>query len=82
MPNFALRLPDHVMSQAKTAADEDNVSINQLLVAFIAEGLGHRRGLKALHARAERADVDAALALLDGAPDVPPESKDRMRLDR
>ncbi|MGU3360617.1 hypothetical protein ACLBWX_09810 [Methylobacterium sp. M6A4_1b] len=82
MPNFALRLPDHVMSQAKTAADEDNVSINQLLVAFIAEGLGHRRGLKALQARAGRADVDAALALLDGAPDVPPEPRDRMRLDR
>ena len=34
------------MEQAKAAAHEDKVSINQILVAFIAEGLGHRRGLK------------------------------------
>jgi hypothetical protein len=26
--------------------------------------------------------VEAALALLDGTPDVPPEAKDRMRSDR
>ncbi|KQP95175.1 hypothetical protein ASF60_01740 [Methylobacterium sp. Leaf113] len=82
MPNFALRLPDHVMVQAKSAADEDNVSINQLLVAFIAEGLGHRRGLRALQERSARADVGAALALLDRAPDVPASPGDAMRPER
>jgi hypothetical protein len=61
------------MDQAKAAAAEDRTSVNQLLLAFIAEGLGHRRGLKMIKERAGRADVDAALAILDRAPDVPPE---------
>jgi hypothetical protein len=71
MTSFALRVPDHIMEQAKAASAEDNVSINQLLVAFIAEGLGHRRGLKMMKQRAERANVKAALEILDTAvPDV------------
>jgi hypothetical protein len=76
MTNFALRVPDHVMEQAKAAAAEDNVSINQMLVSFIADGLGHRRGVRAMRERASRADIDAALAILDKAPDVPPEAGD------
>lgn len=78
MSNFALRVPEHIMEQAKTAASEDKVSINQMLVAFIAEGLGHRRGLKALQARAERADITAALAILDRAPDIAPDDGDEL----
>jgi len=78
MTNFALRVPDHVMEQAKTAATEDNVSINQMLVSFIAEGLGQRRGLRMMRERAARADVDAALSILDKVPDVPPEAGDEI----
>jgi hypothetical protein len=79
MTNFALRVPDHVMEQAKAAAAEDNVSINQILVSFIAEGLGQRRGLKMMRERAARADVGVALAILDKAPDVPPEVGDEIQ---
>jgi hypothetical protein len=45
MSGFALRVPEHILTQAKEAAAEEHVSINQLLVALISEGLGHRRGL-------------------------------------
>lgn len=76
MSGFALRVPEHILEQAKAAAKEDEVSINQLMVALIAEGLGHRRGLKELRKRASRADVAEALRILDGAPDVPPEPGD------
>lgn len=79
MTNFALRVPDHVMEQAKAAANEDHVSINQILVSFIAEGLGHRRGLKMMRERAARANVDTALAILEKAPDVPPEPGDEVQ---
>lgn len=79
MTSFALRLPDHIMEQAKAASTEDNISINQMLVSFIAEGLGHRRGLKMIKERAARADVKAALAILDSAvPDVPPDADDEL----
>jgi hypothetical protein len=60
------------MRQARDAAWADEASINPLLVAFIAEGLGHRRGLGRMRDRAARAEVDAVLAILDKVPDVPP----------
>ena len=69
MTSFALRVPDHVMEQAKEAASEDRVSINQMLVAIIADGLGHRRGVKMMRERAARADAGAALAILQRVPD-------------
>ncbi len=65
-----MQVPDHIYDQAKAAAEEDNVSINQMLVSFIAEGRGHRRGLRTMRERAARANVEAALAILDRAPDV------------
>jgi hypothetical protein len=82
MTCFALRVPDHIYEQAKAAADKDNVTINQMLVAFIAEGLGHRRALRTMRERAARACVGAALAILDRAPDVPPDSRDEPSQDQ
>jgi hypothetical protein len=68
MSTYPLRLADHVMEEAKRAAAEDNVSLNQLLAAFIADGIGHRRAIMSLKQRASSADVDAALAILDRVP--------------
>jgi hypothetical protein len=78
MSGFALRVPDHILEEAKAAAAEDNVSINQLFVAIIAEGLGHRRGLRELQRRAARADVGRALRILEMAPDAPPDAGDEL----
>ena len=78
MTSYALRVPDHIYEQAKTASDEDKVSINQMLVSFIAEGLGHRRALKTMKDRAARANIPAALAALDRVPDVPPDAGDEI----
>ncbi|MET3614041.1 xanthine dehydrogenase molybdopterin-binding subunit B [Rhizobium aquaticum] len=78
MTTYPLRLADHVMEEARRAAMEDNVSLNQLLSAFIADGIGHRRAIMSLKTRAERGDVDAALAILAKAPDVPPEAGDEI----
>nr|WP_294516249.1 hypothetical protein [uncultured Rhodopila sp.] len=81
MSGFALRVPDHILVQAKEAAAEEKVSINQLLVALISEGLGHRRGLLDLRKRAARADVAEALHILDRAPDLPPDADDELPPD-
>jgi hypothetical protein len=78
MSGFALRVPDHILAQAKAAAAEEQVSINQLLVALISEGLGHRRGLRELQKRAARANVADALSILDNAPDMPPDEGDEL----
>ena len=79
MTSFALRIPEYILEQARVAAAEEKVSINQIMLSFIAEGLGQRRGLKMMRARAARADVEAALDVLDSVPDVPPEPGDEIR---
>jgi hypothetical protein len=66
------------MEEARLAAAEDNVSLNQLLSAFIADGIGHRRAIMELKKRATRGDADAALAILDRAPNVPPDPEDEL----
>jgi hypothetical protein len=73
---FALRIPDPILQQAQQAAREDGVSVDQILLALITEGIGQRHGVKAMEERAARADIPAALAILDRAPDVPPEPGD------
>jgi hypothetical protein len=78
MSTYPLRLADHVMEEAKQAAAEDNVSLNQLLSAFIADGVGHRRAILNLKKRAARGNADAALAILDRAPDVAPDPGDEL----
>ena len=78
MTAFPLRVPDHIMEQAKAAAAEEKTSINQLLLAFIAEGLGHRRALKAVKERAARGDVGAALSVLARAPNTAPDDGDEL----
>ncbi|OBZ92972.1 hypothetical protein ADU59_24705 [Pararhizobium polonicum] len=78
MSTYPLRLADHVMEEAKQVAAEDNVSLNQLLSAFIADGIGHRRAIMTLKKRAERGDPAAALAILDRAPNVKPDAGDEL----
>lgn len=76
MTTYPLRLADHVMEEARLAAAEDNVSLNQLLSAFIADGIGHRRAIMELKVRAARGNADDALAILDRVPNVAPEPGD------
>ncbi len=76
MSTYPLRLADHVMEEAKRAAAEDNVSLNQLLAAFIADGIGHRRAIMNLKKRAAAGNVDAALEILDRVPDREPDPGD------
>lgn len=76
MSTYPLRIADHVMEEARRAAAEDNVSLNQLLSAFIADGIGHRRAIMSLKERAVRGNVDAALSILERVPDIAPEPGD------
>jgi len=78
MSTYPLRLPDHVLEEARQAAAEDNVSLNQLLSAFIADGVGHRRAMLNLKRRAARGDAKAALAILDRAPNAVPDPGDEL----
>lgn len=78
MSTYPLRIADHVMEEARQAAAEDNVSLNQLLSAFIADGVGHRRAIMNLKRRGARGNAKAALDILDRAPDVAPDDGDEL----
>jgi len=71
-------MPDYLMDQAREAAQQENVSLNQMLLSFIAEGIGHRRALKTMQERSARGDPDNALAILESLPSLPPEPGDEM----
>lgn len=80
MSAFTLRLPDHLMEQAREASRMDQVSINQLLVSLVAEGLGHRRALMEMRSRAAKGNPAAALHILNTVvPDVEPDEGDHLR---
>jgi HicB family len=75
---YPLRVADHLTEEASAAAAEENVSLNQLLATFIADGIGHRRAILELRKRAGRADKNAALAILDRVPKVVPDEGDEL----
>lgn len=78
MTQFPLRVPDDILEQARLAADEERVTLNQLMLSYIADGLGQRKAAKMMRARARRADPERALAILDGIEGLPPERGDEM----
>lgn len=78
MSNYPLRLPDHVMAEAKQLAEQDGTSLNQFLASLIAERVGELRATTEIRARAERANPAAALAILRRAPDRPPLAGDEL----
>jgi hypothetical protein len=78
MSQYPLRMPDYLMDQAREAAEQENVSLNQMLLSLIAEGIGHRRALKTIKERAARGNPEKALAILEGLESLPVEPGDEM----
>lgn len=79
MSTHPVRLPDHILEQARIAANEDGITVGQMIASLVSQGLDQRRSLEALRVRAARADVGAALAILNRVPDVPAEKDDEPR---
>jgi hypothetical protein len=72
MSNYPLRLPDHIMAQARALATDSGTSLNQFLGSIVAEKVGELRAFAELKRRASRADPEAVLAILERVPDVAP----------
>ena len=73
MSQFSLRLPDSLMDEAKRLAEDDHVSLNQFFLSAISEKLGELKTRKFFQQRAQGADIDKALKILDSLPvDEPP----------
>ena len=76
MNNYPLRLPDHVMAEARALAATSGTSLNQFLASLIAERVGEMKALAAIEARAARGNAEAAMAVLARVPDKKPMAGD------
>ncbi len=72
MSQYALRLPDSLLKQARKTAKRDSVSMNQLFITAIAEKLAVLEAEDLLRQRAARADLNAFKRILDRVADAPP----------
>ena len=72
MSQYALRLPDSLLKQARKTAKRDSVSMNQLFITAIAEKLAVLEVENLILQRAARADLSAFKRILDRVADVPP----------
>jgi len=73
--NFALRLQPSLIDEARAVAQSEGVALNQFINVAVAEKLASMRAASYIAARAHRADIPAALALLrrSGAGNPPVE---------
>jgi hypothetical protein len=76
--NYALRLPASLKREVEKVARGDGTTINQFIVTAVAEKLATLRTADFFEARRGRADIDAALAVLDRPGGEPPRADDRL----
>lgn len=72
MSQYALRLPDSLLKQARKTAKRDSVSMNQLFITAIAEKLAVLEAEDLILQRAAQADLNTFKRILDRVADVPP----------
>lgn len=78
MSQYALRIPDSLAGYAKELAREDNVSLNQFIVMALAEKVSALKTEAFFRERAERANHQKALSVLDSVRKLPPVSGDEL----
>jgi hypothetical protein len=72
MSQYALRIPDSLAGYAKELARQDNVSLNQFIVLALAEKVSALKTETFFRERAERANPELAMAILDSVRKQPP----------
>jgi len=78
MSTISLRLPNYLHDTLRELAQEEQVSINQLIVLAIAEKVSALMAEDYLAKRAARADRAKFEAAMTKVPDVEPEEFDRL----
>jgi rRNA-processing protein FCF1 len=79
MSTLSLRLPDSIHRELKELAKEDGISINQFISLAVAEKVSCLKTVDYLKRRASKATPSDLLSILDLAPDVEPEEKDKIQ---
>lgn len=77
MSTLSLRLPDSLHATARTLAEQEHVSINQLIATAVAEKISALMTEDYLEKRAKRGRRRDYEAVLAKVPDVEPDEGDR-----
>lgn len=78
MSQYALRIPDSLAGYAKELARDDNVSLNQFIVLALAEKVSALKTEAFFRERAERANPEKALSILDSVRKLTPTRGDEL----
>ncbi|MEM6645341.1 MAG: toxin-antitoxin system HicB family antitoxin [Bacteroidota bacterium] len=78
MSTLSIRLPESLHRQLKTTAEQEGVSMNQLVALAVAEKLSALRTVGYLRERGERSSRAEFEAVLAKVADVEPEEYDRL----
>ncbi len=78
MSTISLRLPNYLHDTLRELAQEEQISINQLIVLSIAEKVSALKTEDYLAKRAARADRAKFEAAMSKVPDVEPEPYDQL----
>ena len=77
--NFALRLQQSLLDEARKVAEDEGVALNQFINVAVAEKIAALRTADFFRGRGKRANVAAALTLLDSfGDDEPPQPGDEL----
>jgi hypothetical protein len=76
MSTISLRLPDSLHAQARQLAEQEGISMNQLIATSLAEKLSALMTSEYLEARAVRGSHEAFREVLTKVRDVPPTAGD------
>ncbi len=82
MTTLSLRLPNSIHKRLREVAQQEGVSINQLITTAVAEKMAALKTVDYLADRARRGERKRFLAVLAKVPDVPPEPGDETKLRR
>lgn len=78
MTTLSLRLPDSLHKMARDLAEEEGVSLNQLITLALAEKMSALATETYLEERAKRGDKEKFLAAMGKVADVEPAEHDRL----
>lgn len=76
--NYPLRLPASIMQEARKAAEQDGVSLNQFIGTALAEKVSALRAEAVLRERARRADRARFDEVMSRAGGTPPREGDEV----
>jgi hypothetical protein len=78
MSTLTIRIPVSLVRQLQTCAEDEGVTVDQLLASAAAEKLSALMTVDHLRQRAARAKRADFIAFLDATPDLPPVEGDEL----